>query len=547
MQTLIPESAGARAQTTGRPVRWTGRTLSRVTVTWLALGLPLAIPSIVHAFTRMFGSHTGTWNWQLLVVMAIWDAIVLLLAVRGLTPLTMYLLCGGFALAIPAFWFPRFIWSMFAWDALVLLAAAVDAAMLPKPSQIEVTRSFLNSPELGEATQIELAVTQQGNQVLDIRIVDDLHPSLIAVPVEQRIEAFPREAALSVSTIFPAERGDLLLGRIYLRYRGVLKLVERWAATLPVEANGKPQHVRVYPATEQSGENAEFYLMRARQIEQQKRRLRLRGVGREFESLREYQKGDELRNISWTATARRGHLVTRQFTVERSQQVWIVIDAGRLSRTAFDLRRGNGPQFVGETEFEQDSAHLLTVTQLDQAASAAVMLAQVVGTSGDKFALMTYGRDVKQALPPGNGPLHLRMMMDLLSQTRSEAAEADHLHAVSRLKNMQRRRGLIVWITEMADSIGRPELVVAAAELTRQHLVVLVLLQHPELDALATTRPRTQEEMFRVAAAQQMLDRRRETMAQLRRQGVLIVETTAAEVGINAISKYLEVKAEGLL
>lgn len=521
--------------------------LSRVTVTWLMIGLLLAIPTIVHAFTRMFGSHEGTWNWQLLVAMAVWDAIVLLLAVRGLTAFTMYLLCGAYLLAIPAFWYPRFIWAMLAWDALVLVAAAVDAAMLPKPSDIEVSRSFLNSPELGEPTQIEVAITQHGNQVLDVRIVDDLHPSLIAVPVEQRVEAFPRDAAVATATIFPAERGDLLLGRIYLRYRGALKLVERWAAAMPLEANGKPQRVRVYPATEQSGENAEFYLMRARQIEQQKRRLRLRGVGREFESLREYQKGDELRNISWTATARRGHLVTRQFTVERSQQVWIVIDAGRLSRTAFDLRRVSAPQFVSETEMEQDAAHLLTVTQLDQAASAAVMLAQVVGTSGDKFALMTYGRDVKQALTPGNGPLHLRMMMDLLSQTKSEAAEADHLHAVTRLKNMQRRRGLIVWITEMADSVGRPELVVAAAELTRQHLVVLVLLQHPELDELASRRPRTQEEMFRVAAAQQMLERRRETMAQLRRQGVLIVETTAGEVGINAISKYLEVKAEGLL
>jgi uncharacterized protein (DUF58 family) len=341
------------------------------------------------------------------------------------------------------------------------------------------------------------------------------------------------------------------MGRVYLRYRGLFKLVERWAAAAPVsqsqsDSPAHPQRVRVYPASEQSGENTEFYLMRARQIELQKRRLRLRGVGREFESLRDYQKGDELRNVSWTATARRGYLITRQFTVERSQQVWIVLDAGRLSRTAFDLKR-TGTQYLHETETEQNAAHLLTVTQLDQAATAAVMLAQVVGTSGDKFALMTYGRNVQQALPPGSGPLHLRLLIDLLSQARSEAAEADHLHAVARLKNMQRRRGLIVWITEMADSAGRPELVTADAELVRQHLVVLVLLKHPELDALAGHKPSTQEEMFRAAAAQEMLERRRETMAQLRRQGVLIVETTAAEVGVNAISKYLEVKAQGLL
>ena len=285
----------------------------------------------------------------------------------------------------------------------------------------------------------------------------------------------------------------------------------------------------------------------------QKRKLRLRGVGREFESLRDYSHGDELRNISWTATARRGRLVTRQFTVERSQQVWMVIDAGRLSRTAFELRRkvavgaGGGTVPFEETDAEREEAHMLSVTQLDQAATAATMLAQVIQSSGDKFALMAYGRDVQQLLPPGAGAAHLRLMIDLLSQTKSEAAEADHLQAISRLKTAQRRRGLIVWITELVDSVGKPELVIAASELVRRHLVVLVLLKHPELEALAAATPKNADEMFHAAAAQEMLERRRETIAQLERQGVLIVETTAAEVGIRAVSKYLEVKAEGLL
>jgi uncharacterized protein (DUF58 family) len=545
MQTLIPEPASATAQTTGNTVGWTGHLLSRVTIAWLGAGLLLTVPTIIYAIGRLFGMHDGSCHPELLFAMAVWDAVVLFLTVRGLTPLALVLILAGFLAAVPAFWHPRLIWAMFAWDALVLILALLDAAMLPPPRAITVTRSFLDSPEIGQPTRIELAITQDArglmdSGLLDMRVVDDLHPSLVAAPVTQRIDAYPRDPAILVQTIYPRERGDFALGRVYLRYRGVFRLIERWAAAAPA------QRIRVYPAKEQSGENAEFYLMRARQIEQQKRRLRLRGVGREFESLRDYQQGDELRNVSWTATARRGYLITRQFTVERSQQVWIVLDAGRLSRTAFDLKR-TGAQFVGETESEANAGHLLTVTQLDQATTAAVMLAQVVASSGDKFALMTYGRKVQQALPPGTGPLHLRLLIDLLSQSRSEPAEADHLHAIARLKNMQRRRGLIVWITEMADSAGRPELVTAAAELVRQHLVVLVLLKHPELDALAAHKPATQEEMYRAAAAQEMLERRRETMAQLRRQGVLIVETTAGEVGINAISKYLEVKAQGLL
>jgi len=160
---------------------------------------------------------------------------------------------------------------------------------------------------------------------------------------------------------------------------------------------------------------------------------------------------------------------------------------------------------------------------------------------------LTYGRTVQQQLLPGAGPSHLRLLIDQLSQVRAEAWEADHLHAVARLKNLQRRRGLIVWITEMAESASRPEVVVAAAELVRRHLVLLVLLTHPELEALAGREPNDVDEMYASTAAQEMLERRRTTIAQLRQQGVLVIETSPAEVGAAAITKYLEVKAQGLL
>lgn len=464
----------------------------------------------------------------------------------GLTARALLLFCAGLLLAIPAFWHPRRIGFMLAWDVLLLIVCVVDGARLPRPESLTVIRRFLDSPQLGEPTRMEIGIRMEADTVSEARVVDDLHPALIAIPEARRVEIFPREEAISSQTIWPGERGDFALGKIYLRYRGALGLIERWTAAEPVTASGAAQRVRVFPAHEDSRGRAAFFLLRARQIELQRRKLQLRGTGREFESLRDFQQGDELRSISWTATARRGKLVARQFTAERSQQVWVVLDAGRLSRTAFELRRG-GAELVGETVMERDRAHRMTVTQLDQATTAAVMLAQVVSGSGDKFAMLAYGREVKQALAPGAGVVHTRLLLDLLSQTKADAAEADHLNAVARIKMMQRRRGLMVWITELVDSAGRPELVTAASELVRRHLVVLVLLKHPELEELAARVPKTREEMFHTAAAQEMLERRRETIAHLERQGVLIVETTAEEVGARAVSQYLEVKARGLL
>jgi uncharacterized protein (DUF58 family) len=470
------------------------------------------------------------------------------------TARALLLLAAGCLVSIPDFFHPRWIWAIVAWDTLVLLLAVLDATLLPAPGQITVERRFENSPILGESTAITVEITQSSNQILEVRVTDALHPSLDPMPSTNRVLAYPRDPARVALSCSPNARGDITLGKVYLRYRGALRLVERWA-----EAD-LDQKIRVYPPMERSPEDTALYLLRIRQIAIEKRRLRLRGLGREFESLREYQLGDELRNVAWPATARRGKLITREFTTERSQQVWIVLDAGRLSRTAFELRRkapagaktrpGTGLDTAPDTSFRDplsDENFVLTLTQLDQSSGAAVALAQAVMQAGDEAALLVYGRRIQQQLLPASGAGHLRQFVDSLSQVRAEGSEANHLAAAARLKHLQRRRGLILWITELADSARRPEVVDAAVDLARRHLVLLVVLGHPELAQLAGREPKNVEQMFASTAATEILERRREILARLRAQGVLVVETTPGAVKADAINQYLEVKARGLL
>jgi uncharacterized protein (DUF58 family) len=139
------------------------------------------------------------------------------------------------------------------------------------------------------------------------------------------------------------------------------------------------------------------------------------------------------------------------------------------------------------------------------------------------------------------------MMIDALSTARNEGPEADHLRAAARLGQLQRRRGLVLWISEMADSARRPEVADAAVELARRHLVLLVVLGHEEIRSTAARSPRNAAQMFESAAAQEILERRRQTLAGLRSKGVLVVETTPGALSTDAINQYLEVKARGLL
>ena len=471
----------------------------------------------------------------------------------ALTARALLLLLAGCPLAVPGFFRPHWVWAMAAWNAVVVLLAVFDAALLPAPSAITVERRFGNSPVLGEATEVEIEITQESNQILEVRIADALHPALASMPLTGAVRAFPRDAVRFTLQCVPNARGDVRLGKVFLRYRGALKLAERWASA------DLEQTVRVYPPMERSPEDTQLYLLRIRQIALQKRRLRLRGLGREFESLREYQRGDEIRNIAWPATARRGKLITREFTTERSQQVWIVLDAGRLSRTAFELRRGLAGQAsalrasAGRGEGSHVSAvfpeedFLLTITQLDQSSGAAIALAQAVMQAGDKAGLLVYGQKIQQQLLPAARTGHLRQFVDALSQVRAEVGEANHLSAAARLKHLQRRRGLILWITELADSARRPEVVDAVLDLARRHLVVLVVLGHPELDAMAARQPENVSQMFVATAAAEILERRRALVGRLRAQGVLVVETTPGCVKADAINQYLEVKARGVL
>lgn len=456
------------------------------------------------------------------------------------TAATLALFASGLLFAIPGFFRLHWMPLMLGWDALVAILVLIDALTLPRPIALRVTRTFLDSPVVGRDTRIELTVEHAASAALRIRIADDLHPALAQLPPSGVLTAFPRDPARIAFTITPTRRGDFALGGIWLRVRGGMGFVERRCVARP------EQKVRVYPTMERSAGDTQLYLLRIRQIELQRRRLRITGTGREFDHLREYRPGDEMRNISWSATARRALVITREFTTERSQQVWIVLDAGRLSGTVFEMRRAAGAA-ASFRDASSDESYLLSLNQLDQACSAGIALAQTVMQAGDKAGLMVYGRGIQHQLLPATGPGALRMMIDALAQARNEGSEADHLRAAARLGQLQRRRGLVLWITEMADSARRPEVADAAVELARRHLVLLVVLGHEEIRATAARSPRNAAQMFESAAAQEVLERRRQTLAGLRSRGVLVVETTPGALSTDAINEYLEVKARGLL
>jgi uncharacterized protein (DUF58 family) len=443
------------------------------------------------------------------------------------------MLTVGLLFLIPGFYDARLSYAVLVWDGLILLAALLDGLRLPKATLLTAERSWSNAPALDSETEIELAIENHGRVIVECRLTDDLPPALSAEPVKERVRAWPRVPAKVRYRVTPRQRGDWETGWLYLRYRSPLGLAERWARA-PLT-----QTVRIYPALRTTDEQ-QIFLARSRQIDLQLRLARQRGLGRDFESLRDYREGDDLRDVCWTATARRGGLITRQYQTERSQAVWIVLDCGRLMRHVRHLR----PSRPGQLPDEQvEVAH----SKLDYACSTAVALAQLALYSGDRVGLMAYGQTVQQRLLPGRGAAHLRQMIELLAQARAEASEADHLRATAMLNRLQPRRSLILWVTDLAETSMRPEVIDGALQLLRRHVLLFVAMAQPEVERIAAARPKTVEDMFRSAAAQEMAGRREMLLARLREQGALTLDLDPEKLTSAVLNQYLTVKERAMV
>jgi uncharacterized protein (DUF58 family) len=435
----------------------------------------------------------------------------------GLTRRALLLLLGGTLLLVPAFFVRRFVWAPVAWDVALLFIAFFDGWQLPNPKLIQLTRTWISAPALGSTTEVELSILEQGKQLLFCRVMDDLPAAFLDSPDWRALIAYPGTPASLRYSLVPRIRGDHKAGKLYLRYRSYVGLVERWAVA------DLAQTVRIYPAVRPLAEQS-LFLARTRQIELQLRKQRQRGHGREFESLREYLEGDDLRDVCWKASARRGALVSKQHQIERSQPVWLMLDAGRLLQAR-----------VGD------------YTKLDYATTTALAMGQLALISGDRVGLLAYGRDTQQVLAPARGRTHLRQMMESLALVHGEPSEADHLRATVTLNRLQPRRSLVLWLTDLAETSMRPEIVDGAAQLMRRHLVLLVAIEQRDLKRIAATRPESPRQMFECAAAQELVHWREILLARLRERGALTLETYPEEMTASVLNRYLEIKEKALL
>lgn len=417
-------------------------------------------------------------------------------------------LVAGLVVAVPDAW----------GGVLVVLAVGlVDAGLAPPPWSVPVAREAPPVVPLGQAAPLTWVVSNPTRRRLQVAVADDPAPSLGADHRRATVVLPPGEGARLTTVLHPTRRGRFVLPALTVRTSGPLGLATRQ------HRRDRADVLEVHPAF-RSRREAELRITRGRILDVGMRSARALGRGTEFEALRDYTPDDEVRRVDWAATARVGRPIVRTYRAERNQTVLVLLDSGRLMAGV-----------VGD------------VPRLDHAMDAAMALTTVATRLGDRAGLMAFSAGVRASLPPRGDRGQLarvtRAMFDLEPDLTESAYEDVFGVAVAQ----QRRRSLLVLLTELSSEALAETLVPALPLLLSRHLVLVGSVQDPEVEVWASSPPPDVDAAYRAAGAVTVRRARDRTAELLRQMGARVVDAPPGQLAARLADAYLEVKSTGRL
>jgi len=401
------------------------------------------------------------------------------------------------------------------WAVVVALACALDTGLAASPRLVAVTRTVPGSVRLTQSATSTVTVTNVGPRRLRATVRDAWQPSAGAGSNRHQVDVPPGDGRRLVTTLVPTRRGDRHADRVTIRTVGPLGLAGR-QVSLEV-----PATLRVLPEFA-SRRHLPSRLARLRELDG-RAAVQLRGAGTEFDSLREYVIGDDVRSIDWRATARRNDVVVRTWRPERDRRVLIVLDTSRTS-----------------------AARVLDAPRIDASIEAALLLAALASRAGDRVELVAYDRRVRARVAGVSGPRLMPAIADALAGVEPALVETDWPGAVEVVRERLTQRSLVVLLTTLEPAAVEQGLLGVVGQLTERHRVVLASVRDPEVEALRTGR-HDAAEVFDAAAAERAGLERAAVGVRLRQRGVEIVDALPDDLAPRLADMYLALKAAGRL
>ncbi|MDX1996261.1 MAG: DUF58 domain-containing protein [Thermoanaerobaculia bacterium] len=414
--------------------------------------------------------------------------------------------------------------------ALAALGLAAGLAVLGALVLVDSRSLVQVQPRLERPAKIALSLGEA--ETVSLRLVAPVRQPLGLV-LRQRWPWFLEPPASRIEArLEPGRELDLELP-VFARARGEAVLEEPWVA---LTARGWLE--RILPVvSETPGGSTLAVLPNLKAVARhhaQLDRLFLRGLGhrvsprvgkgREFERLRDHVTGDELRDIAWKASARHGKWITREFRLDRSQDILVAIDRGHRM-----------------------AARVSGLARVDHAVNAAVLVSSIAHRFEDRVGLVSFADGVDSGPAQGRGGSHLRAITGFAAGVEAAYRHTDYPALAAHVRHRLRSRTLVLVVTALPELGEEGSLLRAAGLLLPTHLPLFVVFSDPALEATAKIRPADRSELLRTLVARDLWLARRKTLAELRRRGALVVEALPGDIGVAAVNGYLEVKRRQLL
>ncbi|MDL9980350.1 DUF58 domain-containing protein [Microbacterium candidum] len=422
--------------------------------------------------------------------------LALLVAV-GVVPVVMLAAAGASPWAVAA-----------GWIVLCAIAACVDAAAAASPRRVDVSRNLPARARLGEPVAAALTVRNTGTRRIRGRMRDAWQPTAGAPDARIRVDLPPGERRTYAIPLLPRRRGELRTGFVVIRSNGPLGLAGRQAVV------AAPGALRVLPPFT-ARRHLPSRLARLRELDGATS-VQVRGAGTEFDSLREYVRGDDVRSIDWRATARAGTTMLRTWRPERDRHIVVVVDTGRTAAA----RVGDG-------------------TRLDAAFEATLLLAALATRAGDHLHVVLFDRIPRARVTRVEGPALLPALVDAMAPVDPQLIDTDWDAAFAAARTLATHPALVVLLTAQDEPEASRGFLASLPSLAGTHVLVGTATdEDPALadeDAYAAAaRERSQHDADRVAAA-------------IRRAGAEAITASADDLPPRIADRYLALKALGRL
>lgn len=408
-------------------------------------------------------------------------------------------------------------WFAWIYNAALLFALLITFHFGPNSKDLRFRRRMDAVLSVRARNRIRIELDHEGDFHLSGVVRDEFPATFQAEDPQTKLSIAPGQKLTYDYFLTPHERGEEYFRATFLRLNCPFGLAQK-QIRLDTE-----QPVKVYPNILAL---REFQLLnqKGRLREAGVRKSRLKGMGTEFESLRDYSEGDDFRKVDWKATARRGKVIVREYEVERNQAVIICIDCGRHMM-----------------------AEIGGVRKLDLVLDSILMLIQSAIQAGDNVGLIAYGADIIRYISPKKGQRQLGVLLNAVYNLVAEPVESDPIRAFSYLSSRHKRRSLMINFTAVEDRDQARDVIQSFGTFSRNHIALLANINDPRFREILRNEPEDAVSMFKFASAHFLTDERRQAATMLRTANINVLDSEPQDLAGDLVNFYLDVKSRGKL